>query len=352
MTAAASFVEASPAPTGRKRLSPLVRTILGLGALVCVLCVLGVLIWQGVTAYGAPDPEHPSTSPAMAFLDIGVLVFREGLECILVLAALTASMTGSTAVHRRPIGLGAGLGFVGTLITWFIAIGVMQQLIESVPALDLQAATGLLAVVVLVVIMNWFFHKIYWGGWIRAHNRRKKNLLAESPNDDKTRRRLWWGLVLLGFTSLYREGFEVVLFLQSYRLKFGTSVVLEGALVGLILSGMVAVVTFGLQRRLPYRQMLVTTGVLLGGVLLVMVGEQAQEMQLAHWISTTPTPALETVIRPWMGMWFAIFPTVETLAAQAVAASVVIGSYYGARRMGRKAAAETMAQPRRRLLNN
>jgi high-affinity iron transporter len=158
-------------------------------------------------------------------------------------------------------------------------------------------------------------------------------------------------LILLGFTSLYREGFEVVLFLQSYRLKFGTAVVLEGALVGLILSGMVAVITFGLQRRLPYRQMLITTGVLLGGVLLVMVGEQAQEMQLAHWISATPTPMLEAVIRPWMGMWFAIFPTVETLTAQAIAAAVVIGSYYGARRMGRQAAAETMAQPRRRLLD-
>ncbi len=273
----------------------------------------------------------------MAFLDIGVLVFREGLECILVLAALTASMTGSRAMHRRPVALGAGLGFAATAITWLIAVTIMKQLIESVPALDLQAATGLLAVVVLVVIMNWFFHKIYWGGWIRAHNRRKKTLMASATNDRTSRRRLLWGLALLGFTSMYREGFEVVLFLQSYRLKFGNAVVLEGALVGLILSGMVAVLTFGLQKRLPYRRMLIVTGILLGGVLLVMVGEQAQEMQLAHWISTTPIPALEPYLRPWMGMWFAVFPTAETLAAQLVAAVVVIGSYYGARRLSEKA---------------
>jgi high-affinity iron transporter len=316
-------------PRARRFLRPLLTS----GAIASVLCVLGVLIWQGITAHGAPDPEHPSTSPAMAFLDIGVLVFREGLECILVLAALTASMTGRKAVHRRPIALGAGLGFVATGVTWFIAVGIMKQLVDSVPALDLQAATGLLAVVVLIVIMNWFFHKIYWGGWIRAHNRRKKALLAGTNDDHAARRRLLWGLILLGFTSLYREGFEVVLFLQSYRLKFGNSVVLEGALVGLILSGMVAVLTFGLQRRLPYRRMLITTGILLGGVLLVMVGEQAQEMQLAHWISTTPLPALEPYLRPWMGLWFAVFPTVETLAGQAVAAVVVIGSYYGARRL-------------------
>ncbi|MEO7168235.1 MAG: FTR1 family protein, partial [Chthoniobacterales bacterium] len=206
-------------------------------------------------------------------------------------------------------------------------------------ALDLQAATGLLAVVVLVVIMNWFFHKIYWGGWIRAHNRRKKSLLAEADKSGTAQRRLLWGLILLGFTSMYREGFEVVLFLQSYRLKFGNSVVLEGAAVGLILSGMIAVLTFGLQKRLPYRRMLITTGILLGGVLLVMVGEQAQEMQLAHWISTTPIPALESILRPWMGMWFAVFPTVETLAAQALAAVLVIGSYYGAKRLRRNEAA-------------
>ena len=81
---------------------------------------------------------------------------------------------------------------------------------------------------------------------------------------------------------LYREGFEVVLFLQSYYLKLGGSIVAAGALMGLILTGMVAILTFVANRRLPYRKMLIVAGVLLGGVLLVMVGEQAQEMQLAH----------------------------------------------------------------------
>src|SRR5437773_10688194 len=181
--------------------------------------------------------------------------------------------------------------------------------------------------------MNWFFHKIYWGGWIRAHNRRRKALCATS-NGESSRKPLFWGLILLGFTSLYREGFEVVLFLQSYNLRLGGSVVLRGALLGLVLSGMVAVLTFVLQQHLPYRKMLITTGILLGVVLLVMVGEQAQEMQLAHWIPTTQISRLSNVIPPWMGMWFAIFPTVETLVAQLIAAVLVIGSYYAARHFG------------------
>src|SRR5437588_1464352 len=296
--------------------------------------VVAVLTWQGVTAEGAPDPLRPNTSPTVAFLDIGVLVFREGLECILVLAAITASMTGAKRDHRRPIALGAGLAFGASVITWFVAVRIVGSLSDNMSALDLQAATGLLAVVVLLVIMNWFFHKIYWGGWIRAHNRRRKALLENAGAVEISGRHLWWGLILLGFTSLYREGFEVVLFLQSYHLRLGGGVVLKGALLGIVLSSLVAVLTFVLQRRLPYRKMLITTGVLLGMVLLVMVGEQAQEMQLAHWISTTQIGPLANIIPPWMGMWFAVFPTVETLVAQLIAAFLVIGSYYAARRFG------------------
>jgi high-affinity iron transporter len=77
--------------------------------------------------------------------------------------------------------------------------------------------------------------------------------------------------------------------------------------------------------------MLITTGVLLGIVLLVMVGEQAQEMQLAHWISRTEIPWLVNAMPAWVGMWFAVFPTYETLIAQGLAAILVVGSYYAAR---------------------
>ena len=204
----------------------------------------------------------------------------------------------------------------------------------------MQAATGLLAVIVLLVIMNWFLHRIYWSGWIRAHNRRKNVLFANSSSDS-SQRSLFWGLILLGFTSVYREGFEVVLFLQSYNLQLGGGVVLKGALLGLFLFGIVAVLTFVLQKHLPYRKMLISTGVLLGVVLLVMVGEEAQEMQLAHWISRTDISWLANVIPSWMGMWFAVFPTYETMVAQLLAAILVVGSYYAASHVRRRVRADS-----------
>src|SRR6266478_4615396 len=288
--------------------------------------VVAVLVWQGITAKGSPDPMEAHGSKAVAIFDIGVLVFREGLESILVLSAITASMIGNNGVHRRPVAMGAGFGFFATIITWFIAVGIVSNLSQNISALDLQAGTGLLAVVVLLVVMNWFFHKVYWGGWIGMYNRKKKNLLSSAEDAEISQRRLLLGLGLLGFASVYREGFEVVLFLQSYNLQMGEGIVLGGTLIGLVLTGTVAVLTFIGHRRLPYRKMLVLTGVMLGFVLLVMVGEQAQEMQLAGWIPTTKIGWLANLLPDWMGVWFALYPSIETLLAQLLAAVLLIGS--------------------------
>jgi high-affinity iron transporter len=272
-------------------------------------------------------------SPVSTIIDIGVLVFREGLECILVLAAITAGLVGQRRRHQRPIAVGASVGFAATLLTWMLAVRVVNDLSAEISALALQAATGLLAVSVLLVVMNWFFHRVYWTGWISLHNKKKWTLLKAGDDPASSRARLLWGMGLLGFSSFYREGIEVVLFLQSYRLKVGGRPVLYGALLGLFLSGVIAVLTFLAHRQLPYRRMLVVTGALLGGVLLVMVGEQAQEMQLAHWLPTTPIPWLTDVLPTWMGLWLSLFPTFETLVAQAIAAALVIGSYVVSRRL-------------------
>jgi high-affinity iron transporter len=53
--------------------------------------------------------------------------------------------------------VGAGIAFVATLITWRIARRALDDIGENLSALDVQAATGLRAVLVLLLVMNWFF---------------------------------------------------------------------------------------------------------------------------------------------------------------------------------------------------
>jgi high-affinity iron transporter len=59
-----------------------------------------------------------------------------------------------------------------------------------------------------------------------------------------------------------------------------------------------------------------------------MVGEEVNEMQLAGWIGTTPIAWLH--IPAWVGTWFAVFPNVQTIAAQGIALVAVLGSYFAA----------------------
>jgi len=71
-------------------------------------------------------------------------------------------------------------------------------------------------------------------------------------------------------------------------------------------------------------------------VLLVMVGEEAQEMQLAGWLPATKIPWLTDVIPSWMGFWFSLFPIRESLGGQVLAGILVFGSYFASRFFSRQ----------------
>ena len=105
---------------------------------------------------------------------------------------------------------------------------------------------------------------------------------------------------------MYREGFETVLFLQNLRASAGTGAVILGVGAGLVATAVVGLTTFALERKLPYRKMLIATGVLIGVVLAIMVGTTVHTMQGLGWISTSPTPF--DLSLGW-GRWLGLYPT-------------------------------------------
>jgi high-affinity iron transporter len=302
---------------------------------------------KGGTADPTDLPAGRALSHTTVVVNSGILVFREGLETILVLAAISASMLGANRVYRRPLAAGGIAALVATVGTWFLAIWAIGEFGGT--GLSVQAATGIPAIVVLLIVMNWFFHRVYWTGWIAHHNRRRRRLTGGGGR--RATRRVMFGLILLGFTSVYREGFEIVIFLQNMREIYGASVVLEGVALGALFTGAVGALTFGLHQRLPYKRLLVITGVMLLGVLVVSVGEEVNEMQLAGWIGTTNIGSLH--LPEWTGTWFSLFPNVETFAGQFIAIALVVGSYVAAqylrvwrpRRRGQRAASMAAVPP-------
>ncbi len=308
---------------------------------VWVLVVLAVAVVAVILGWhakgGTTDPtalapgQHMSRTTAV--INSGILVFREGLETILVLAAITASFLGANKAYRRPVAAGGGLALAGRgrhLVSRRLGHRHVRRTRTRRPGRHRDPShPGAVGGDELVL------PQVYWTGWISHHHKRRRapDRPARAGGRPRGRalRRTMLGLGLLGFTSVYREGFEVVIFLQNLRLAFGSSVVLEGVLLGLLFTGAVGVLTFALHQRLPYKRLLIITGAMLLVVLFVMVGEEINEMQLAGWIGTTTIPWLH--FPGWTGTWLSLFGNVQTIVAQALAITLVVGSYVAAQYM-------------------
>jgi high-affinity iron transporter len=164
------------------------------------------------------------TTAATAVTNAAIIVFREGLEAVLILAAVMASLTGAARSQRRPMLFGALLALLASVVTFILARTVLTELARY--GEKLEAIVGLIAIGVLLLVLNWFFHKVYWTDHIKKFNKRRKALLGVTTGAQVL------GFVLLGFSTVYREGFETVLFLQAVELNSGLAVVLEGVLLG------------------------------------------------------------------------------------------------------------------------
>jgi high-affinity iron transporter len=283
--------------------------------------VVGLVYLMGTASTGPVDPTevtHPQSRATIVF-NAGMIVFREGLEAVLIFAAVTASFQGANATRRRPVIVGAACAFGASVVTWFVVQAVLDAASSLGPRLE--AITGFLAIVVLLFVLNWFVHKVYWSEWIGRHHRRRRTLLSRAGLGAS------FGLVALGFTSVFREGFEVVLFLQNLQLQDGSGTVLEGVALGLAATAIVGVLTFWLHAKLPYKRMLILTGVLVGVVLVVMIGGTALSFVELGWLPRHNTPF---TVPEWLGAWFEVYSVWETIAAQVFAAAFVIGSYYAA----------------------
>ena len=243
-------------------------------------------------------------SPTAAVIGAVFIVAREGLEAVVILAALLAGLRGAeNASIRKRIGAGAWLALGVTAVIFVASRTLLQGL--SHYGETLEAVISVVAVVVLLIVTNWVFHKYYWTGW----NARLRTL-SKAAQRQQTR---WEGLALVGvgFVTIFREGFETTLFMQSLILEAGMRPVLLGLAIGGLFIGVVGLAVFSIGAKLPYRRMLVVTGVLVIFVLFTFMGSTVRLFQTVGWLPVHPVPGLD--LPAWMGVWLGLYPTWEGL---------------------------------------
>jgi len=254
-------------------------------------------------------------APAIVAGQSFLILFREGFEVVLLLSVLLGYLEAAKSTrYIKPILVGVGLAGVATVIT----VVMMPTLFALLPVGRevLEAITALASVVVLFYVSFWLIARLDNKRWMEFVRARLWSAVAIGSTGS---------LVAVGFTAVYREGFETALFYQSL-LSFGDGlgayILLGVALACVALTG-VAYVVFRLGRKIPVRTFMNTAVALVMATSVTFLGNAMHTLQSADVIPYRRTggPNLPIFLAQATGIW----PTVPSLVAQAALSSVYIG---------------------------
>ena len=259
--------------------------------------------------------EPGLAAPVLALVYAFTIIFREGLEAVLVVAAVLGYLEASRNTQYRGAVLKGVAGAVAATVVLFIVTTLFVQLAPLQREL-LEAGTALLAVVVLFYVSFWLITRLEHRRWMEFM---KAKVWAAATTGSTL------ALAGVGFTAVFREGFETTLFFQAL-ISFAEGLipfVVIGTVLGVGVLGVIGWIIFKAGRKIPIRIFL-TTAVLLVMVLsIAFVGNAVRGFQEATYLPVTyieSLPDLPIFVAQLTG-WY---PTRETILAQGALTLVYI----------------------------
>ena len=260
-------------------------------------------------------------APMIAFVSSFAIIFREGLESVLILGAIITYLEASrNHKFKKFVHYGIGLAIGATAVTWILASyvieisGANRELIEAIAALSATA--------VLFYVSFWILNKIEHKRWMEFV--KAKVFQASAAGGTSV-------FIMLSFFTVYREGFETVLF---YQAMFSFTKYME-LYVGLgFITGILSLlgIYFGfrkLGKRLPLRALFGLTMGIGAYLSIAFLGNAIREFQVLDYIPYTSMlgiiPRLDINVATMTG----IYPTLETTIGQIILLSVyLVASLY------------------------
>nr|WP_255435674.1 FTR1 family protein [Paracoccus sp. S1E-3] len=265
--------------------------------------------------------ETPVSSLGAALQSAGI-VFREGLEAVLIIAALLAAMRAeglAAARFRRPVAAGVGLALVASFALWAAA-----RWLFSLPTLAREAIEGWTALLAAGVLVWMVLGLAAGGGHVAAFRARLAGVTTP------------WTVAMLAFLVVFREGFETVLFYEALLTSSAPAPVIGGLIGGGAAALAVGWLVLASGRKLPLRLFFRVTSVLLAALSVMLVGAGIRGLQTAALIGATPVAWFPD--HDWLQLWFGLYPLAEPLAAQALVLVVLTLPWLLRRRAGAAAA--------------
>jgi high-affinity iron transporter len=260
-------------------------------------------------------------APAIAFSTSFSIIFREGLESALIIGAILTYLQASRNNRfKKHVYYGILIAIAATAATWFVAQYIIE--ISGANRELIEAVAGLSAVAVLFWVSFWVLNKIETKKWIEFV--KAKVWKATTTGSVIV-------FVALAFFTVYREGFETVLFYQAMLsfAKYMELYVIAGMVVGLAVIIGVAILINRLGRRLPLRVLFALTMGIGAYMSIAFMGNAVRELQELGVVPTTPLVGIVPRLDINLATMTGIHPTLESVIAQIVLLSIyLIGSLY------------------------
>jgi len=261
---------------------------------------------------GSETANTAQSAVVATFISCFVLVLREGLEAILVIAAIIAYLvkTGKKK-YIMSVYVGALGGILVSILLAFLfgavagaQSGIAQEVFEGIGMF--------VAVIVLFYVSNLMLSKSETEAWERYIH---KKVEASVSTGNK------WVLIFAAFIAVAREGAELILFFQGVPVH-GTSG-RNAMILAIVLSAIVLIAVFLVFRfltvRLPLKPFFLVTSILMYAMCFSFTGKGVSELQAAGVVNKT--------VIPWMGFemdFLGIYATYESLIPQIIVLAVII----------------------------
>ena len=281
---------------------------------------------NSLDGYTGKTAQDSGASPWLAqFLPSLLVILREGMEAILVVAAVLAYLAKAGHKNKTPIVWG------GVALAFALSIGlaVLFSYVTSLAGANqelLEGFAALFAVVMLIWVSNWMINKSSNKAWDEYIKKQTDASLSSGS---------LLGLAFISFLAVLREGAETILFYVPIVAAAGDKVhyVWIGLAVGLVALVVIYLLIQFAAVRIPLRPFFTITSLLMAFMAFTFTGSGIGELQEADVVSLTPISGFPTI--DLLG----IYPRVENLAAQAIVLAIIVGLYFfGKARLAREAA--------------
>lgn len=272
---------------------------------------------DGLFARVDGEMGQSQAAPLTTFLGALTILLREGLEALLIVIGIIAFLKKAERPGAlKAVHAGWVLALVAGALTWVAATylvtisGASRELTEGLGSL--------LAAVVLLGVGLWMHQKSAAGRWQEYLHRKVSGAMS---------RRSAWGLFALAFIAVYREVFETVLFYSALATDGNGGALLAGFAAAVALLAIVAWILLRTSARMPIGKFFSLTSILVALLAIVLAGKGVSALQEAGWIDVLPVAAPRIEI-------LGVYPTLQTLAAQAIVLAIIVVCFALQRRKG------------------